>query len=427
MANENKNGGVKCSFCGRISKSAVKSAITNSIVCLDCVENSHDLLLQSMVNEPGRETRLNKAQQDAFETPDDVYVFTPSEIKRHLDQHVIGQEDAKHTLAVAVHNHYKRITQVVEDDGIEIQKSNILMIGPSGVGKTELAKTIAKFLDVPFCIADATTLTQAGYVGDDVENVLTRLIDSAKGDIKKAEKGIIFIDEIDKISRKGEGVSISRDVQGEGVQHALLKIVEGTMSRVPIDGGRKHPNGSNPMIDTSNILFICGGAFEGLQKVVEGRMKKDKSIGFGAMTFAKEISSDNCEWHDELETDDLIRYGLVPELVGRLPVLTMLKPLSKDDLVRIMLEPKNAITKQYKKLFAYDGIDLWFDDDAIYEIAEQAIVRKIGARGLRSILEKAMKQIMFELPDMQDVCGMTITRDVILGTGEPNILMKVVA
>lgn len=405
----------KCSFCGNESEIMVKGNTTESTICFECSQAiaayTHDIAEQKGLLE---NAKIEMNDEDG----ESIFDFTPSEIKAFLDEHVIGQEEAKKTLAVSVYNHYKRIMQKPTEDGVEIQKSNILMIGPSGVGKTELARSIAKILQVPFCIADATTLTQAGYVGDDVENVLTRLLQAADGDVAKAEMGIIFIDEIDKCGRKGEGTSITRDVSGEGVQHALLKIVEGTQSRVPVNGGRKHPNGDHVMLNTHNILFICGGAFEGLQQIVERKnTAASKNIGFGSHTLS--VIEDVFDWQEELETDDLIKYGLVPELIGRLPVLTTLKELSKNDLIRIMTEPKNALTKQYKKLIGLDNVELVFTDEAIAEIAEQAIVRKIGARGLRSIIEKTMKTIMFELPDRKDVKRVIITDAVIRDGEEP--------
>jgi ATP-dependent Clp protease ATP-binding subunit ClpX len=400
-----------CSFCGKQADICLKGA-NDVIICYDCSQKASELT-QEIAEQVGYLAK----EQIEIDDEDGVPVFdlTPSQIMAHLNEHVIGQEEAKKTLAVSVYNHYKRIMQKETDDGVEIQKSNVLMIGSSGVGKTELARSIAKILQVPFCIADATTLTQAGYVGDDVENVLTRLLQSADGDVAKAERGIIFIDEIDKVGRKGEGTSITRDVSGEGVQHALLKIIEGTESRVPVNGGRKHPQGDHAMVKTHNILFICGGAFEGLQKIVERKNKTSQSIGFGNIS----INGEFFDWQEEVETDDLIKYGLVPELIGRLPVLTMLKDLSKNDLKRILLEPKNAITKQYVKLFAIDNVVLEFEESAIDEIAEQAIIRKIGARGLRSILEKAMKQIMFDMPDQKNVKKVIINDEVIRDGEEP--------
>jgi len=345
---------------------------------------------------------------------------TPKEIKEHLDQYVIGQNEAKITLSVAVYNHYKRILQHKVDSDIEIQKSNILMLGSTGVGKTELARTIAKILKVPFVIADATTVTEAGYVGDDVENILLRLIENAGGNINNAEKGIIYIDEIDKIARKSENSSITRDVNGEGVQHALLKIIEGTKSRVPINGGRKHPQAECYTIDTSNILFICGGAFDGIEKIIERRLQPEKNLGFGADIKNKSEKS-NIDILSEILPEDLIIYGIVPELTGRLPVITVLQKLDKKALLNILTEPKNSIIKQYKKLFEMDNIDLEFKTEALETIVNKALERNIGARGLRSILEKAMRNIMFECPNINNIKKIIITNDVIENNSKPII------
>jgi ATP-dependent Clp protease ATP-binding subunit ClpX len=324
---------------------------------------------------------------------------TPSQIKAHLDQYVIGQDEAKKTLSVAVYNHYKRLRQNKKSD-VEIQKSNILMIGSTGSGKTYLAQSLAKFLGVPFAIADATTLTEAGYVGDDVENILLTLLQNADFDNKLAEKGIVYIDEIDKLSRKSENMSTTRDVGGEGVQQALLKIIEGTVSRVPLSGGRKHPQGECVNIDTSNILFICGGAFDGLEKIVY-KDAGSKPIGFNADI---ERSDENGTLDlSDVQQKDLVKYGLMPELIGRLPVVTILNPLSVSDLVKILTEPKNALTKQYQELLAMDGVKLEFEEDALKRIVHKAIERHTGARGLRSILENSMRDLMFEIPDRADI------------------------
>ena len=326
---------------------------------------------------------------------------------------MIGQDEAKKTLSVAVYNHYKRLLQNKKTD-VEIQKSNILMIGSTGSGKTYLAQSLAKFLGVPFSITDATSLTEAGYVGDDVENILFRLLENADFDSKLAENGIVYIDEIDKIARKGENMSITRDVSGEGVQQALLKIIEGSVVRVPLSGGRKHPQEECVNIDTSNILFICGGAFDGLEKIIEQRNNNGRSIGFGADI--KDVSdNDNMDLSD-VQQHDLVKYGLMPELIGRLPIITTLQSLSEDDLIKILTEPKNALTKQYKELLAMDGVELEIENEALKRIAELAIRKKIGARGLRSIIEKAMQSVMYSIPDMTDAKKVVVTSGVIDGT-----------
>lgn len=327
-----------------------------------------------------------------------IQLATPRQIKEHLDQYVIGQDDAKMTLSVAVYNHYKRLRQSKKSD-VEIQKSNILMIGSTGSGKTYLAQSLARFLGVPLTIADATTLTQAGYVGEDVENILLRLLENADYDVKRAEQGVIYIDEIDKIAMKGENTSITRDVGGEGVQQALLKIIEGTVSRVPLSGGRKHPQAECVNIDTSNILFICGGAFDGLEKIVY-KKSDDKSIGFNADI--KSVYDTSTLDLSDVQQHDLVKYGLMPELIGRLPIVTTLQPLAEGNLIRILTEPKNALTKQYKELLAMDGVKLEFEADALKRIAELAIKKKIGARGLRSIIEKAMQNVMYTIPDLSE-------------------------
>lgn len=348
-------------------------------------------------------------------------MVTPSQIKGYLDQFVVGQDEAKKTLAVAVFSHYKRLRQDKKSD-IDIQKSNVLMIGSTGSGKTYLAQTLAKFIGVPFAIADATSLTEAGYVGEDCENILLTLLQNADYDIKSAEKGIVYIDEIDKLARKGENMSISRDVSGEGVQQSLLKIIEGSIVRVPLSGGRKHPQAECVNIDTSNILFICGGAFDGLEKIIEQRNNKGKSIGFGADV--KRVD-DGCKVDlSDVQQKDLTTFGLIPELIGRLPVVCTLNPLSKEDLKSILVQPKNAIIKQYQELFKMDGVELVFSEEALDKIAYKAIERHTGARGLRSIIETFMKDIMYSVPDMPDVKKVVISPDVVDGTGEPLIYGK---
>lgn len=388
-----------CFLCGK-TKSEVKQLIKGKFgyVCDECVHEAYEVL----------------NEQEEEEISHNVQLATPSQIKAHLDQYVIGQDEAKKTLSVAVYNHYKRLRQDKKSD-VEIQKSNILMIGSTGSGKTYLAQSLAKFLGVPFAIADATTLTEAGYVGEDVENILLTLLQNADFDNKLAEKGIIYIDEIDKIARKGDNTSITRDVSGEGVQQALLKIIEGTVSRVPISGGRKHPQGECVNIDTSNILFICGGAFDGLEKIVH-KGSDNKPIGFGA-DIKSAYKTSTLDLSD-VQQKDLVKYGLMPELIGRLPVITTLNPLSESDLVRILTEPKNALTKQYQELLAMDGVKLEFESDALKRIAELAIKKEIGARGLRSIVEKAIQNVMFSIPDRADVKKVIVTSGVIDGTEE---------
>ncbi len=351
------------------------------------------------------------------------FALKPKDIKAYLDEYVIGQDEAKKTLAIAVYNHYKRISALENDDlddGVEIQKSNVLLLGPTGVGKTYLAQSLAKIIDVPFAIADATTLTEAGYVGDDVENVLVRLLQAADFDVEAAERGIIYIDEIDKITRKSENVSITRDVSGEGVQQALLKIVEGTVSNVPPAGGRKHPNQEFIQVDTKNILFICGGAFEGIEKII-GRRKDTSAIGFGSKLTSKDASKEANDLMEDLVPHDLVKYGLIPELVGRLPVITTLKELDEDALVRILEEPKNSFVKQYQALFDMDDVALDFSEDAKRAIAKKALERKTGARGLRGIMEEVLSDLMFEIPSDETVKEILITKECVEKTGDPVI------
>ncbi len=389
-----------CFLCGK-SRSEVHRLIRGQIgyACDKCVQIAYDTF----------------NEQEEEEISENMQLATPSQIKAHLDQYVIGQDEAKKTLAVAVYNHYKRLRQNKKSD-VEIQKSNILMIGSTGSGKTYLAQSLAKFLGVPFAIADATTLTEAGYVGEDVENILLTLLQNADFDNKLAEKGIIYIDEIDKIARKGDNMSITRDVSGEGVQQALLKIIEGSVVRVPLSGGRKHPQGECVNIDTSNILFVCGGAFDGLEKIIDQRNSNGKSIGFG--TDIKGIGEDDTLDLSGVQQKDLVKYGMCPELIGRLPVICTLNPLSEKDLVKILTEPKNALTKQYQELLAMDGVKLEFEEDALKRIAELAIKKEIGARGLRSIIEKAMQNVMYSVPDMEDVRKVVVTSGVVDGTEE---------
>nr|WP_308657994.1 ATP-dependent Clp protease ATP-binding subunit ClpX [uncultured Agathobacter sp.] len=393
MANKNNEF---CCMCGS-KKDEVDKLIRGKYgyICDSCISIANDLL-----NDEEEESITNNMQ-----------LATPSQIKAHLDQYVIGQDEAKRILAVAVYNHYKRLKQNKKSD-VEIQKSNILMIGSTGSGKTLIAQSLAKFLGVPFAIADATTLTEAGYVGDDVEVMLRTLLQNANYDIQAAQRGIIYIDEIDKISRKGENMSITRDVSGEGVQQALLKIIEGTISEVPVTGSRKHPQGETVKIDTSNILFICGGAFDGIDKIIG---KEETHIGFGANVADKKKSVVDLS---KVEQHDLVKYGLMPELIGRLPIITALNPLSEEDLVHILTEPKNAITKQYQELLSMDGVKLEFEDEALKKIAEMAIKKKTGARGLRSIIESAMQKVMFDVPDMASAKKVVVTADCVEGKAD---------
>lgn len=419
MAKNDIPKGIKCSFCGKTQESVKKIIAGPGVyICNECIGLCNEII----------ESEFYDEDEDTYTLAGLDKIPSPREIKGILDQYVIGQDEAKKTLSVAVYNHYKRIANEEEmmakheknDDDVEIQKSNILLLGPTGCGKTLLASTLAKILNVPFAIADATTLTEAGYVGEDVENILLKLIQAADGDIEKAEKGIIYIDEIDKITRKSENPSITRDVSGEGVQQALLKIVEGTVASVPPQGGRKHPQQELLQINTSNILFICGGAFEGLENIIKDRIGK-KSMGFGADIESKK-DIDKYKVFEQLLPQDLLKFGMIPEFIGRLPIIATLKELDREALIKITTEPKNALVKQYKKLLQMDDVELIFEHEALEAIVDKAIERKTGARGLRSIIEEIMRDIMFDIPSNEKIEQCIVTKETVLDNQEPRII-----